>query len=391
MKNLLYTLIALFSLTACRSVNKLVEKGKYDEALIVATKRLAGKKNKKTKHVKALEKAFAELTKRDMDLIAFYDGKNNPSNLDKIISITNKIERRQARVRPFLPLISKEGYEARFTFVDNFKIKSEALDAAAAYNYGKAENVLNRFFETKDKALAREAYRLFDRVEDYRKDFRNTNALKRDAFNFGQIYIHVSVVNESNSYLPARLNSDIERIASGKKYGIWRNYVTSAALDSSFDYTATLVLDGIDVSPERESVSHRVDKKRIKTGWQYAKNKKGEFKRDSLGNKIKEDVFKMVRAEITEIFREKEAFVTARLYYKNNWTGEIIGVRPLASSTDFKDYAVSFRGDRRALCERSLERLKNRPLPFPNDLELIFDASENLKALFLDELDNMPI
>lgn len=68
MKTILYTTISIFFLitTACKSVDKLVDQGRYDEAIVLATKKLAGKKNKKTKHVRALEKAFAKVNERDL-------------------------------------------------------------------------------------------------------------------------------------------------------------------------------------------------------------------------------------------------------------------------------------------------------------------------------------
>ena len=39
---------------SCKSVEKLVDQGRYDKALTVAVRKLSGKKNKKTKHVMAM-------------------------------------------------------------------------------------------------------------------------------------------------------------------------------------------------------------------------------------------------------------------------------------------------------------------------------------------------
>ena len=49
MKNLVYTFLSLslsLSLFSCASVDKMVERGDYDGAIQVATKKLAGKKKK---------------------------------------------------------------------------------------------------------------------------------------------------------------------------------------------------------------------------------------------------------------------------------------------------------------------------------------------------------
>ena len=71
MRTFLYTtLIVLIGLTSCRSIDKLVDEGRYDDAILLATKKLAGKKNKKTKHIQALEEAFFKVNSIETDRIA---------------------------------------------------------------------------------------------------------------------------------------------------------------------------------------------------------------------------------------------------------------------------------------------------------------------------------
>jgi len=71
MKTLFYllSLTIILSTAACKSIEKLVDQGRYDEAIILATKKLAGKKNKKTKHIMALEEAFAKINLLDINHI----------------------------------------------------------------------------------------------------------------------------------------------------------------------------------------------------------------------------------------------------------------------------------------------------------------------------------
>jgi len=135
MKTILYTLILLTSFGSCRKLEKMVERGEYNRAIVYATKKLAGKKKKKTKHVKALEEAFVKITKRDTERIAYLNGNQNPENWDIILRLAEDMEYRQERIRPFLPLVSKDGYEAHFDMVDTYKIRTEAIAGAARFHY----------------------------------------------------------------------------------------------------------------------------------------------------------------------------------------------------------------------------------------------------------------
>ena len=65
MKTILYTTTITFIIlfTACTSVQELVDRGQYDDAIYLAVEKLAGQKKRKTKHVKALESAFEKVNK----------------------------------------------------------------------------------------------------------------------------------------------------------------------------------------------------------------------------------------------------------------------------------------------------------------------------------------
>ena len=62
--------IALFTIS-CNTVEKMVDQGRYDEAFAFSARKIAGKKKKKTKYVKALEEAYNTLNNRDLMEIDF--------------------------------------------------------------------------------------------------------------------------------------------------------------------------------------------------------------------------------------------------------------------------------------------------------------------------------
>ena len=70
MKRVIYPIVLYcIAMSSCASIEKLVDQGNYDAAIELATRKLAGKKNKKTKHIRALEEAYAKVNARDLDRI----------------------------------------------------------------------------------------------------------------------------------------------------------------------------------------------------------------------------------------------------------------------------------------------------------------------------------
>jgi len=391
MKNFLYILLTLVLVSSCRRIEKMVERGEYDNAIIFATEKLAGKRKKKTKHVKALEEAFAKITKKDMDRIAYLEGNENPENWDKIHSISTQIEYRQDRIDPFLPLISKDGYEANFNFVRTGEIKKKARDGAAAYYYNEGTILLNLAKKENIKKYARNAYSLFKKANERRENYKDSYAQMLEAQEFGKVHIKVDVVNNSRTIVP----EDFERVVLGigvrDMNSMWRHYYTKDIIASEYDYHAVLELNEISISPEKEYVREHVDNKEIKDGYRYLKDDKGKHVRDTSGQKIKVEKFRNVSAYVTEIERHKAATVSGDLIYMTSEEKDIISKHPITVEAVFSDFASSYRGDRRALCKHDHNRIKEFPSPFPNDFELIMEASENLKGAFKSRLKRLII
>lgn len=391
MKKLLYTLGLALLISSCRNIEKMVEKGHYDRAIAYATKELAGKKNKKTKHVKALEKAFAKVTAHDMDLLKSLDGQEYSKNWDKILNITNKIESRQNKITPFLPLISHEGYVAKFKFVKTHDIRNRVLTEAAEFRYNLAKDLLETAYANNDKAMARNAYSEFVNIASYRDNYKDSYSLMRDAKTLGIVNIKIEVERDKFVFAPLLVRGEMERINPNRYNTTWRRYHYNNESLAFFDFTAKMVLVDLDVSPERETVSHHTDKKKVKDGWEYAMTKNGKNKIDSLGRPIKVDVYKTVKAHITEIERTKSSLVVGRFIYIDNKTNTVIQDLPLEVETVFNDYSLRFRGDRRALCNHDINRIKRHPDAFPYDDTMLLDATKILKDRFSDELRSVRI
>jgi hypothetical protein len=391
MKNFIYTVGLLLLITSCRTIEKLVEQGRYDDAIILATEKLAGKKHKKTKHVVALEEAFARITQRDMDDISRLNNDVRSKNWDRVYDIAEIIERRQRRIEPFLPLISKEGYEAQFDFVRTDIIKNEALTNAAEFHYSRGITSTELFESTADKKHIRDAYSSFIEADKRIDNYKNTQKLIVDANKKGIVKIYVDVKSSTDAIIPQELDQEMREISLAGMNTLWKEFYTKESAEVEYDYTATLQLDNIELSPERETINTHTDTKKVKDGWKYKKNKDGTFARDTSDKKIKVDKYKTVSATVIEIHREKAAIVTGTLEYLDSNSGELVKVKTISAENVFIDYASKYKGDKRALCVHDHKRLKERPLPFPEDYYMIIDTAEDLKSNFRSNLRALPI
>ncbi len=391
MKTILYTLILVILLGSCNTLNKMVERGEYDNAIIYATEKLAGKRKKKTKYVKALEEAFVRITTRDMKRIEFLNGQDNPEHWDEIYNIAGAIEYRQERIDPFLPLTSKDGYQAAFKFVDTYKLKNLAKDGAAEFHYQNGIRLLSLSKDRKDKKYAREAYSSFEKVRINRLNYKDVSSLMLEARTIGEVNILVEVINNSNMIVPAHFESRIKNISVTSLNNLWRKYHIDLSSKDSYDYVAEMEITEISMSPERETITHHEDSKRIEDGVRTLKDDRGRVLRDTTGKKLTEKKFKRVYATVTEIHREKTVSLSGIVLMKNTITSDMVQSRPINVQAVFNDYASSYVGDRRAVCKNDVGRLKPYSQPFPDDSAMIIDVGENLKGAFKSALAKMPI
>lgn len=389
--NVLFGILALVFFSACTSLEKMVERGNYDEAIIRLAKKMSGKKKKKTKDVKTLEKAFQKITEEDLIYASNLASSGRPSAWDEIYDTYDKIDERQSLIKPFLPLVSKDGYRAKFKFANVTALKREAAEKATAYNYNEAVRLIDLTKNGGRKASARKAYDALTQIEKYNDRYKDSRKLKREARYLGTNRVLVKLHNNTFGFMPREVEQEIMSINVKEMNTFWTEYFTKSDIGHEFDFVARLDLDEIAISPEREVVNRYIDETEIKDGWKYVLDENGNVKKDSLGNDIKEDKFVTVRADIVEIHRTKSAIATGRFGLFDATTKELIDTRPFNVGADFEDYASSYDGDRRALCDRTRNRLSSSPEAFPNDLLMSLDVAHHLKELMKTEISRFSI
>jgi len=392
MKNfkILIGIATMVFFSACTSLEKMVERGNYDEAIVKIARKMSGKKNKKAKDLKILEKAFAKVTADDLAYAAQLKASGRASAWDEVFNTYHKIDERQDLIKPFLPLVAKNGYRAKFKFANVIALKREAADNATVYHYNEAVRLV-ALGENGDKRAARKAFDGLTLLEKYTDSYKDSRKLKNDAKYLGTNRVLVKLHNNTFGFMPREVEAEIMSVNIKELNTFWTKYYTKSSLGYDFDYVARMDLDNIDISPEREVINRYVDEEEVKDGWQYVLDDNGNVMKDSTGTDIKVDKFVTVVAQVVEIHRSKSAAASGRFGLFDAETKELIQTRPFSVSAHFNDYASSFNGDRRALCDRSRNRLRGYPNQFPSDLVMSLDVAHELKQVMKDEMRRFSI
>lgn len=383
MKTTLYSVLALIiGITiSCKSIDKLVDQGRYDEAIVLATKKLAGKKKKKTKHIRALEEAFLKVNHRDLDYIAFLKESNDNAAWDKIYDYAIRMDRRQSTIAPFLPLVSNENYVGHFEFIDTKLIILEAREKAAKYAYDLGAGLLDQAVLESNKLLAQDAHHALLRVYKYYDKYENTIELVDKSLDLGTFHVLLKWEGPyglvSNEYdLINRLNRK------------WTTYHLNFDEEVIFDAVSTLTIDNFYISPEREVVNNLIERKDLET-WEDELDVDGNVVKDSTGQVVQYKVIERISAYISEYIRTKDATISATVTTSDFENGRVISSDHFTHNINFASDACTIDGDRRALSEGTRKRIDNTLLPFPADFIMVEEGVRQMEDNFMDHIESI--
>lgn len=373
--------------SSCTSLNRLVEEGNYDRAVRLAVKRLQGDKKKSPEQVRALEAAFRKANARDLASANRLRAEGLPSNWEQIHIHYRAIEERQALVAPLMPLRDKFGYRATIHFVDVSAEELEARKRAASYLYARSERLLGQARQG-DRLAAREAYDMLRKTERYFRDFRDREHLLTEALELGRTHVLVEVTEDYHGYISPFFWREISDLRLGRFSDRWEVYHFEADARPFYHYRAQLVLQRLDVSPERVDRQLTLERRDVEDGWEYVKDEHGQIVTDSSGNRLKETLWVEVKAEVMEVRQYKAADVEADFILREGASGALVHRQRLTARAEFSHEAVTFRGDERALSQDNRCRIGGSPQPFPSDADLLITAAQELKNSFLRLLRN---
>lgn len=366
----------------------MIDSGNYEEAYRYGIDKLVGKKNKKTKYVRALEKAYHRLNELDNKEITRLQSNGSITALTRVVNIYERMEQRQTYIDPLLPLISEDGYIAE---IENQNLLPQIITAqkrVSDHHFTKAETAIV-IAGSGDKSAAKQAYLHYRDANIYIDNYRGSASKMQEAYELGQTYILIEnyVPNHHAIYYHAStiLNQRDPYIHSTE----WTKYISPNTSAQKIDYIATIEIEHITTGTERERYNSYTKTMEVITG--QKKVLKKIQKSDTTQHYTMIDIKSDVTAEVEEIYREKSSELQGKIMIIENKTQQHIRTIPLNITHHFEDYAIRINGDHRALTKEVIQQHKEYCAPFPTDFEMVATLAENFSNASIQALKDVQL
>ncbi len=364
--------LLLFSLilaAGCVSSEKYLQKGQYDKAINKSVKKLR-KDAGNDKELYVLKEAYTKANSFDMDRISFLEKEGRDENYLDIYNLYIRLDNRQDRIKT-LPTSLMNEFE--IIDYDDRLIASKEQAAEVSYERGL------EYLERGDRESARMAYQEFDRVRSIYSNYKDVDAKLRESRYLGTNQVLFVIENNSQSVLPERFDEELRKIGLSDLNGRWIQYSVFEDEELEYDYFVVLNIQNIAVSPERIDREKYTDSKEIQDGTKYVLDERGNVKKDSLGNDIREPNMITVEAEVTQARQWKEGIVGGTIDYVDLRTDQLVKTEAISVTALFEHFSATYAGDERALSDESKKKLGDDRVPFPPSEVMLMDAADLLK------------
>ena len=380
---LLLSLLILMGSCGVKNTRALLSDGDYDAVINRAIEELRSNKKAKSKqdYVYLAEEAFAKGKERDVREIELLIKEGNPAKLEQIYSTYLKLNNRQERIRPLLPLrLIKERREALFPFDNYSESIINSKNNLSKYLYDNSKALLL----TKDKMSFRRAYDDLAYLENINPGYKEVKKLMEEAQFKGTDFISVYTKNETNMTIPTRLQNDLLDFSTFGLNDKWTVYHSTKQKGINYDYELIVNFRQINISPEQVKEKEFIKEKQVKDGLKTLLDTRGNIVKDSLGKPIKVDNFKTIRVNIYEFRQFKSCQITAKVDYIDFNSNQLVDAFPITSEFIFENIYANYNGDKAACEENYLSYFSKKAVAFPNNEQMIYDTGEDLKAKLKD-------
>ncbi|WP_339609815.1 hypothetical protein [uncultured Planktosalinus sp.] len=364
---------------ACSSIKrseKALNKGAYEQAIEIAVKKIQKNKtsNKSRELIPVLEEAFAKYNEQTLNKIQFLEKESNLNSKKEILALYTRLNQTQNKIKPLLPLVVNSR-EASFEMNDYSNQLIQAKDEYADVLYEKAKKAMSKG----TKVDYRKAYNSLVELEKLVPYYKDVDQLIRETHYFGTDYVFVELKNATNIMIPQRLERDLLDINTYRLDDFWTEYHSINRRDIDYDFDVILEFRNILISPEQIREREIPLEREIKDGYTYEIDRNGNYVLDSLGNRKKIDRYVNVKGILYETTQTKAINVNGMVNYFDVQKKQTINSYPMETEFIFEHAFATFNGDERVLNSNERRLLKNRPLPFPSNEQMLYDASSEIK------------
>jgi hypothetical protein len=368
-------IFGIMLLFGCASPEKLLQKGNYDAIVEKSIKNLIKNPTSEEDAV-MLDKAYKLANDRDLERVKYLKTEGNPNTWDEMLSLYSNLKNRQASVRRVLPL-HIGGRTVEYDFVDYDAEIVAAKRKAAEYYYAHGQKLM----ENKTKESYRQAYYELVKAKNYSGDsYRDLSQVINEAKYLGMSRVLISVVNRTIINLPQEFSDGLVAVNANEISSEWVEYNTRK-IDNTvqYDYYIDIILQAIDVSPDLVQDKDLIEKKTVDNGFEYVLDAKGNVMKDTAGNDIKIKRYKEIQCTVIESHQVKDCIIKGEIEFLSTNPQSLLKKQPIAANTHFEYVSARAIGDVNALSPEKKKLIAIKPVPFPNDIQMIIDCTEALK------------
>lgn len=351
-----------------QSPDKLIENGKYDEAIEKCVDRLSKDKGNTTALYSSLKRAYETANALDLEKIKTLKMSGGPDIWYDVFTGYYSIQQRYVLVSGI-----KEKLEADMVNIKLLEYPEDlevSRQNAGAFLYATAMKNIN----TGTREGAMEAYSDLIKITRLFEEYKDVELRMRQALGTAAKTALLEVKNSSEAALPPDFLSSMEAIPLTLREKGFLNYKSKAEPGESFSLILQVEIMDITVSPgtvsKREYTSSHKAPETFESEYKDEK-KKAEDKNHPDYNKC----------VITEIYQLKNATMKAKLRYKEGSTGKVLYVVPIKALTSFENKTATATGDMYACPPEVYEILDKPKKKFPKNAEMIYQLSDEFKVL----------
>jgi hypothetical protein len=381
-----FVLFVIGACSASKKAEKSLESGNYDQAFDIGFTELSKDKSDE-KLIRAFKQAYDKANERDLRQIEELIKTNNAENLKKIYALYEKIDARQYQVISLKPLyIGGNEVDLKVTDYSN-------EIATAKANYSKfLYDAANAKMNTGNKLDAREAYKLYSDLEFVNPGYvSNLPDLVAKAKMKGSSIILLKLDNKIVNQTTDEDVKELTRISESNMNNPWLVFHDKKDKNVTYDHEISILLNKFSVTPQQVNSQVVPQQARVKDGWEYIYDAKGNVMKDSLGNDMKRDKIITVQAEINIFQQVKSGAVEGNLTVKNLKTNSQTATTPVVGEAKFENQYALYRGDQRAIEQKYYEVLQKKEVPFPPDNEFVKYSLSDFKAKMMDFINQQQL
>ncbi|MCC6724251.1 MAG: hypothetical protein IT258_07035 [Saprospiraceae bacterium] len=369
------TLLLSILLVGCASPVEFQSKHDHDTVVKFAS-RHTDNKRQGTAWAKVLESSFAQANEIDLRKIEELKALNTAEAWERIHAINERIEKRQARVEPLLPIVTEDGYRPDLRLLPVEEMLAESRKEVVAHRLTEIEGNLQLGREG-DKLAARKAHgRIVSLRDKYGWNEPLATELQNEALALGRVYVLLD--------MQTRWFFDGNRVINqidfwGVNGNRWQVIHTSEQPGVHYDYRAELDILSASVSPDVLNTTSNTVTEKVQVGQKAVK--------DTNGVVTYKPIFKEVRATIYQVNASKNANVTAEMnIYDAN--GRRLRSDMIFASDNFSENFSYYTGDARVSATNGCR--SSNTVFFPTEWAMLDNCASDLRFrlnCLIDEAD----